>query len=109
MKTSNHILIYFFISVSLIFAACIPSQRTLKDTLPPSSIFETGISDEKIPAEIERLKNLTEDKTGKAVSVDVYLSLALLYSSYKNEVPDYVSALTALEKYMPVYNGQSNV
>lgn len=108
LKIYGHHIIYFFISISLIFGACVPYQRAVKDVLPSRSIFETGISDEEIPAEIERLKKLTEDKTGKAVSVGVYLRLAVLYSSYKNEGPDYVSALAALEKYKAVYNGGGN-
>ncbi|MBE9536468.1 MAG: hypothetical protein IMF07_04745 [Proteobacteria bacterium] len=108
LKIAEHHVICFSISACLILGACVPYQKAVKGTLSSGSIFETGISDEAIPAEIVRLKDLTEDKTGKVVSVDVYLSLAILYSSYKNEDPDYASALTALEKYMAVYNVGSN-
>jgi len=108
LRLHNYYLLCLFISSPLIFGACIPFQKSLQGTLPSRSIFETGISDKEIPAEIERLKNLTEDKTGKAVSIDVYLRLAVLYSSYRNEDPDYISALTALEKYMAVYSGWGN-
>lgn len=108
MKTDRHYAICFFISICLIFGACVPFQKSIKGALPPRSIFETGISAEEVQAEIERLKNLTEDKTGKAVSVDIYLRLAVLYSSYRNEEPDYISALSALEKYMAVYSRGGN-
>ena len=108
LKTDKHYAICFFISICLIFGACVPSQKSIKGALPPRSIFETGISAEEVQAEIERLKNLTEDKTGKATSVDVYLRLAILYSSYKNADPDYISALSALEKYVAVYSGGEN-
>ncbi len=108
LRINKYYLICFFISSGLIFGACIPSQKTLKDTLPLRSIFETGISAGEIQAEISRLKDLVEDKTGKAVSVDIYLRLAVLSSSYKNEEPDYISALSALEKYMAVYSRGGN-
>lgn len=108
LKINKYYLVCFFISSCVTFGACVPSQKALKDTLPLSSIFEIGISGGEIQAEIARLKDLTEDKTGKAVSIDVYLRLAVLYSGYRNEERDYSSALSALEKYMAVYSRGGN-